>query len=188
MVISQLVIFQLLSERIIWQLPDVLFWFPYRLKGEQAINNDDNFSYDGAASSSSLERYTNSEDLVFSSLPNEPQETSSLTHLPFMVRVRQSTSPYQIRLLLLAMVVVVLVAFAGGYSVYHAVSQPHVRHLLPFRWLVVLLFSGPVLSKERMLHVVSFPCLKITAYSRVRLFTSLLPSLSHPVPNQPPTR
>ena len=86
------------------------------------MKNDDTFSDDGAPSSSFPERDVNCDGRTRSSPHNVPQDTSSSTPLPRMER--RLSSHYRMRLLLMAMVVVVLVALAGVYGVFRAVSQP----------------------------------------------------------------
>ncbi len=86
------------------------------------MKNDDTLSDDGAPSSSFPERDVNSNGRTLSSPHNVPQDTSSSTPLPRMER--RFTSHHRMRLLLVAMVVVVLVALAGGYGVFRTVSQP----------------------------------------------------------------
>ncbi len=83
------------------------------------MKNDDTFS-DEAPSTSFPERDVNSDEGALSSSHNVPQGTSSSTPLPWMER--RLTSHHRMRLLLVAMVVVVLVALAGGYGVFRAVS------------------------------------------------------------------
>ncbi len=84
------------------------------------MKNDDTFSEDEAPSTSFPERDVNSDEGALSSSHNVPQGTSSSTPLPWMER--RLTSHHRMRLLLVAMVVVVLVALAGGYGVFRAVS------------------------------------------------------------------
>jgi pimeloyl-ACP methyl ester carboxylesterase len=86
------------------------------------MKNDDTFSDDGAPSTSFPEHDVNSQGRVLSSPQNVPQNTSFSTPLHRMER--RLTSHHRMRLLLIAMVVVVLVALAGGYGVFRAVSQP----------------------------------------------------------------
>ena len=84
------------------------------------MKNDDTFSDDEAPSTSFPERDVNSDEGALSSSHNVPQGTSSSTPLPRMER--RLTSHHRMRLLLIATVVVVLVALAGGYGVFRAVS------------------------------------------------------------------
>ena len=86
------------------------------------MKNDDAFSDDEAPSTSFPEHDVNSDWRTLSSPQNMPQDTSSSTPLPRMER--RLTSHHRMRLLLIAMVVIVLVALAGGYGVFRAVSQP----------------------------------------------------------------
>ncbi len=86
------------------------------------MKNDDTFSEDEAPSTSFPERDVNSDEGALSSPQNMPQDISSSTPLPRMER--RLTSHHRLRLLQVAMVVVVLVALAGGYGVFRAVSQP----------------------------------------------------------------
>ncbi len=86
------------------------------------MKNDDTFSDDEAPSTSFPEHDVNSDWRTLSSPQNMPQDTSSSTPLPRMER--RLTSHHRMRLLLIAMVVIVLVALAGGYGVFRAVSQP----------------------------------------------------------------
>jgi len=86
------------------------------------MKNDDTFSDDGALSTSFPERDVNSDGHEQSSHLKAPQDTSSSASLIRMER--RFTSHHSMRLLLGALVVVVLVALAGGYGVFRAVSQP----------------------------------------------------------------
>src|SRR5438874_12401972 len=86
------------------------------------MKNDDTFSSDEAPSTAFPVRDVNIDGRTFSSPQSAPQDTSSSTPLPRMER--RLTSHHRMRLLLIAMVVIVLVALAGGYGVFRAVSQP----------------------------------------------------------------
>lgn len=93
-------------------------------RGEYKIKDEDTFSNDEAQSTSFPERVANGEDNALSSPHNVHNETLSSAYHTGIKRRR--TSHLQMRLFLVTMVLVVLVAFAGGYRLYHAVSQ-HLR-------------------------------------------------------------
>ncbi|HEX6556136.1 MAG TPA: alpha/beta fold hydrolase [Ktedonobacteraceae bacterium] len=85
------------------------------------MNRDDTFSDNGAPPTPAPEHGGDSEGYGLSSPPTTVQDTLSSAHLPRIER--RLTSHHRMRLLLVAMVVVVLVALAGGYGVFRAVSQ-----------------------------------------------------------------
>ena len=86
------------------------------------MKNDDTFSDIEAQSSSRPESDATNDDRVLSSSNDMQQDTSTSAILPRMER--RLTSHRYMRLLLVALVVVILAALAGGYGVFHAVSQP----------------------------------------------------------------
>src|SRR3989440_6318474 len=86
------------------------------------MKRDDTFSDNGAPPTPAPEHGGDSEGYGLSSPPITAQDTLSSAHLPRIER--RLTSHRRMRLLLVAMVVVVLVAMAGGYGVFRAVSQP----------------------------------------------------------------
>jgi len=86
------------------------------------MKRDDTFSDNGAPPTPAPEYGGDSEGYGLSSPPTMAQDTPSSAPLPRMER--RLTPHHRMRLLLVAMVVVVLVALAGGYGVFRAVSQP----------------------------------------------------------------
>jgi pimeloyl-ACP methyl ester carboxylesterase len=86
------------------------------------MKHDDTFSNNGVPPTPAREHSDDSDGRGLSSPPTVAQDTPSSAHLPRMEQ--RLTSHHRMRLLLVAMVVVVLVALAGGYGVFRAVSQP----------------------------------------------------------------
>jgi pimeloyl-ACP methyl ester carboxylesterase len=86
------------------------------------MKNDETFSDDGVPSTSYSEHEVNSNGQAQSSPHNAPEDISTSASLPRVERRR--ISHHHIRLLQVTMAIVVLVALAGGYGVFRAVSQP----------------------------------------------------------------
>ena len=86
------------------------------------MKNDDTFSDIEAQSSSRLEPDATNDVRALSSSHDMQQDTSTSAILPRMER--RLTSHRYMRLLLVALVVVILAALAGGYGVFRAVTQP----------------------------------------------------------------
>ncbi len=84
------------------------------------MKHDDTLSDNGAPSTTAPEHDGDTGGYGLSSSPTTAQDTSSSAHLPRMER--RLTSHQHMRLLLAAMVVVVLVALAGGYGVFRVLS------------------------------------------------------------------
>ncbi len=97
--------------------------FAHLLKGEHAMKDEDLFSHDGPPPiASDHERGGDSAHSALSSAHTAPQEAPVLAH-PLKTE-RRLIARHPLRLLLVAMMVVVLVALAGGYSIFRAVVPP----------------------------------------------------------------
>src|SRR5205823_12877173 len=86
------------------------------------MKRDDTFSDNGAPPTPAPEHGGDSEGYGLSSPPITAQDTLCSAHLPRIAR--RLTSHRRMPLLLVATVGVVLVAMAGGYGSFRALSQP----------------------------------------------------------------
>jgi pimeloyl-ACP methyl ester carboxylesterase len=86
------------------------------------MKHDDTFSKNGVPPTPAREHGDDSDGRGLSSPPTVPQDAPASAHPP--EAERRLTARHPLRLLLVAMMVVVLVALAGGYGIFRAVSQP----------------------------------------------------------------
>src|SRR5437763_504302 len=99
----------------------VFISIPHLLEGEHAMKDEDSFSNDGSPpAASGQQRSGESDRNALSSIYPGPQDAPASAHAPKTPQRLPAPPPW--RLLLVALMIVVLVALAGGYGLFHAIS------------------------------------------------------------------
>jgi hypothetical protein len=131
------------------------------------MKNEDLFSHnEPPPTASDHDRGGDSNRSAISQAYPVPQGAPPPVHAP--KTERRLTPRHPLRLLLVVMVV--LVALAGGYSVFHAVTPPSRQASSAFQQVHCPFTLGRVSSRGRMSGVASWWCLKTIANRRVPPF------------------